>query len=349
MSNLVTFQLSPALNGYDVPRVVQFYGELLENIRAVPGVKAAGFASVPLLHGWEWDSSTSVEGHQAKDGEDMQAFMNSLSPGYFQTMGIPVLEGRDFDARDMKEDSKVAIVNRRFARHYFGEKSAVGRHLGRGGAPDTKLDIEIIGVVEDSLYEGPREGVRRQVFVPNWGKSSVAFYVRTAAGSRSAYNSLRSEVKKLDASMPVYELKTLEAQLDETLLTERLIALLSAGFGFLATALAAIGLYGVMAFAVARRTKELGVRLALGAQRSSVIWLVMREVLLLLVIGLAIGVPSALGLGPFVASQLYGIQGSDPWIAGTTIMLLAMVSAAAGLIPAHRASRIDPIRALRFE
>jgi putative ABC transport system permease protein len=143
-------------------------------------------------------------------------------------------------------------------------------------------------------------------------------------------------VKKLDASLPVYELKTLEAQLDETLLTERLIALLSAGFGFLATALAAIGLYGVMAFVVARRTKELGVRLALGAQRSSLIWLVMKEVLLLLVIGLAIGVPSAMGLGRFVESQLYGVQGSDPWRAGTTIMLLAMVSAAAGMIPALR-------------
>jgi predicted permease len=349
MSNLVTFQLSPALNGYDTPRVMHFYQELLENIRALPGVKSAGLASVPLLHGWEWDSSTSVEGHQAKDGEDMQAFMNSLSPGYFQTMRIPILEGRDFDARDMKENSKVAIVNRRFARHYFGERSAVGRHLGRGGGPDTKLDTEIIGVVADSLYEGPREGVRRQVFIPNWGKNSVAFYVRTTTGSKSAYGAVRNEVKKLDASLPVYELKTLEAQLDETLLTEHLIALLSAGFGFLATALAAIGLYGVMAFVVARRTKELGVRLALGAQRSSLIWLVMKEVLLLLVIGLAIGVPSAMWLGRYVASQLYGIQGDDPWLAGTTIMMLAIVSAAAGMIPARRASRIDPILALRFE
>ena len=349
MHNLVTFQLSPALSGYDTPRVVQFYRELLENIRAVPGVKAAGLASVPLLHGWEWDSSTSVEGYQARDGEDMQAFMNSLSPGYFQTMGIAILEGRDFDSRDFKEDSKVAIVNQRFAQHFFKGRGAVGRYLGRGIGPDTKLDVEIIGVVADSLYEGPREGVRRQVFVPHWGKFSVAFYVRTATGSAAAYGALRNEVRKLDASMPVYELKTLEAQLDETLLTERLTALLSAGFGFLATLLAAIGLYGVMAFVVARRTKELGVRIALGAQRGSVIWLVMKEVLLLLAIGLAIGVPSAMGLGRFVSTQLYGIQSSDPWLAGTTIIVLAAVSAAAGMIPAHRASRIDPILALRFE
>src|SRR5262249_51802956 len=157
------------------------------------------------------------------------------SPGYFATMGIPILEGRDFDRRDIKENSRVAIVNQRFARHYFGAKSPLGRHLGWGNGPRSKLDIEIVGVAADSLYEGPREGVRRQVFVPNWGNGGVAFYVRTGLGSTSAYAALRNEVKKLDASMPVYELKTLGAQLDQTLLTERLIALLSAGFGLLAT------------------------------------------------------------------------------------------------------------------
>jgi ABC-type antimicrobial peptide transport system permease subunit len=149
--------------------------------------------------------------------------------------------------------------------------------------------------------------------------------------------------------MPVYEMKTLQAQLDETLLTDRLIALLSAGFGLLATALASIGLYGVMAFVVARRRKELGIRLALGAQPSLVIWLVMREVLMLLSIGLALGIPSAMALGQFVSSQLYGIQPHDPWMASATMGLLTLVSATAGLIPAHRASRIDPVLALRYE
>jgi len=349
LHNLVTFTVSPALNGYDVPRTVTLYRDLLENLRRIPGVRSASFTAVPLLHGYEWDSSTSVEGHQAKDGEDMQAFMNSPSPGYFQTMGIPIIEGRDFDARDVRPDAKVAIVNQKFARHFFGERTAIGRHLGRGGGPNAKLDTEIIGVVADSLYEGPREGVRRQVFVPNHGNNSVAFYVRTATGSEAIHTSIRDAVKKLDASLPVYELKTLEAQLDETLLTERLIALLSAGFGLLATTLAAIGLYGVMAFVVGQRTKELGVRLALGAQRSTVIWLVMKEVLTLLGLGLFIGVPSAIGLGRFVSSQLYGIQGNDPWIAGAMVFLLTAVAVAAGLIPARRASRIDPILALRFE
>ena len=349
LDNLVTFQLSPALNGYDGPRAVQFYQSLLERLRSAPGVTSAGMAAVPILSGDEWDSSTSVEGHRPADGEDMQAFMNALSPEYFKTMKIPLLEGRDFVRMDYKENSKVAIVNRRFAEHFFKGTSAVGKHLGRGTGPNTKLDVEIVGVVADSLYEGPREGVRRQVFVPHFGSGSAVFYVRTTMPSSAAYSLVRNELKQQDASMPVYALKTLEAQLDETLLTDRLIALLSAGFGLLATILASVGLYGVMAFVVARRKKELGIRLALGAQPGLVIWLVMREVLLLLAIGLAVGIPAAMLLGRYVSSQLYGIQAGDPVIAVSTTVLIALVSVAAGLIPAHRASRIDPILALRTE
>jgi predicted permease len=349
MDNLVTFQLSPALSGYDNQRAVQFYQDLLDRLRSAPGITAAAMTAVSILSGDEWDSYMSVEGHRPADGENMQAFMNALSPGYFETMKIPLLEGRDFRLSDAREEANVAIVNRRFAEHFFKGASAVGKRIGWGGGPDMKLSIEIVGVVADSLYEGPREGVRRQVFVPKWGRNSAAFYVRTSAGSASAYNIVRNEVKQLDASMPVYQMKTLEAQLDETLLTDRLVALLSAGFGLLATVLASIGLYGVMAFVVARRKKELGIRLALGAQPGMVIWMVMREVLLLLAIGLAVGIPAAMWLGQLVSSQLYGIQPRDPWIAGSTMLLLAIVSAAAGLIPAHRASRIDPILALRYE
>ncbi len=353
LDNLVTFQLSPSLNGYDNARGQAFYDQLLQRLRSAPGVKSAAFAAVPILAGSEWDSSMAVEGHQAKDGEDMQAFMNALSPGYFETMNIPILEGRDFRASDAKEIGddapSVAIVNRRFAEHYFPGRSAIGKRLGWGGGPGSKLTIEIVGVVANSLYEGPREGVRRQVFVPRWGRNDATIYVRTLTPSATAYNVLRNEVKQLDASIPIYEMKTVESQLDETLLTVRLIAMLSAGFGLLATLLASIGLYGVMAFVVARRRKELGIRLALGAQAGSVVWLVMREVLVLLSIGLIVGIPAAMALGRFVASQLYGIQPRDPMIAVSTVILLTVVSAAAGLIPAHRASRIDPILALRHE
>jgi len=175
------------------------------------------------------------------------------------------------------------------------------------------------------------------------------FYLRTHTGSAAAYGMIRDEVRQLDAAMPVYAMKTLEGQLDETLMTDRLIAMLSAGFGLLATVLASIGLYGVMAFVVARRRKEIGIRMALGANPGNVIWSVMREVLILLAIGLAIGVPAAIGLGRLVASQLYDIQAHDPWIAVTTVVVLSLVSAAAGLIPAHRASRVNPVLALRYE
>jgi predicted permease len=355
LDNLVAFQLSPALSGYDDQRANVFYRNLLERLRSMSGITSAAQATVPILSGDEWDSSMAVEGHTAKDGEDMQAFMNALSPGYFATMKIPILEGRDFresDARNVEDTPNftgVAIVNRKFAEHFFPGQSAVGKHVGWGGGPNSKLNIEIIGVVADSLYEGPREGVRRQAFIPFWGKNSSVFYLRTQASSSATYGQIRNLVRELDTGMPVYGMKTVESQLDETLLTDRLIAMLSAGFGLLATLLASIGLYGVMAFVVARRKKELGIRLALGAQPAFVIWMVMREVLLLLALGLVIGIPTAMVLGRYVASQLYGLQPQDPQIAIATVVLLTVVSGLAGLIPAQRASRIDPILALRHE
>lgn len=362
LDNLVTFRLAPALNGYDTPRTQDLYRRLLDHVRATPGVIAAANANVPLLAGNEWDSSVTVEGHKAADGEDMQAFMNALSPGYFQTMGIAIQEGRDFDLRDLPgrpPDRDVGdpeyrmpsaiIVNRAFADHYFPGQSAVGRHIGFGGGPDVKVDIPIIGVVANTLYEGPREGVRRQAFVVSRGKSGVTFYVRTAMDSRTAHAMLRNQVKSLDPTLPVFEMKTLAAQLDETLLTERLIALLSAGFGLLATVLAAIGVYGVMAFAVALRRKEMGIRLALGAEPGLVFRAVLGEVLTLLAAGLAIGVPAALALGKLVSAQLYGVEPRDPWSAGVSILLLVAIASIAGFIPARRASRIDPVLALRYE
>lgn len=349
LDNLVTFQLAPGLSGYDDTRARTLYAQLQERLLASPGMTSAAWATVPILSGDEWDSTMSVEGHQAKDGEDMQAFMNMLSPGYFTTMKIPLLEGRDFRPGDEAEKTRVAIVNKRFAEHFFPGQSALGRHLAFGDRPGVKFDIEIVGVAADSLYEGPREGVRRQVFVPSWGKIAATFYARTQNASASAFTQIRGELRALDAGIPVYAMKTVEGQLDETLLTDRLIAMLSAGFGLLATVLASVGLYGVMAFVVARRRKEMGLRLALGADPGHVVWLVMKEVLLLLGIGLLVGIPSAVLLGRFVGSQLYGIQPNDPWMALATTALLAFVSAAAGFIPARRASRIDPNLALRYE
>jgi predicted permease len=352
IDNLVTFQLDASLNGYTTARTYDFYTRVLDSIRATPGVKSAAYTAVAVLSGDEWDSTMSVEGHQAKDGEDMQAFMNSTSTGYWKTMGVPLLEGRDFTEQDAGKQINVAIVNHKFARHFFGEKSALGRHIGFGDRPGMKYPIEIIGVTEDTLYEGPREGTHRQVFVPyvqGGFAGGSAFYVRTAIDSESMFNALRRKVRDLDPAMPVYGMKTLERQLDETLSTERLIAALSAAFGLLATVLAAIGLYGVMAFVVARRTKEIGLRMALGAAQGKVVWMVMRETLLLVAVGLAIGVPAALALSRYVSTQLYGVRPTDIWSAAASLVILAAVAAGAGFLPARRASTIDPIKALRYE
>jgi predicted permease len=352
IDRLVTMQVDAALNGYSSPRLHAFYNLVLDNLRAVPGVNAAGFAFVPVLSGDEWDSSMSVEGHTSGDGEDMQAFMNGISPGYWKTMGVTLVEGRDFDQRDSGKDVRVAIVNRAFTTHYFGHRSPIGRHIGFGGGPKTKLNIEIIGVAADSLYEGPRAGVHRQVFIPFDQfdyPGSVSFYVRTSSDPNQTFASLRRKIAELDPAIPVYQMNTLDRQLDDTLSTERLIALLSGAFGILATLLAAMGLYGVMAFVVARRTKEIGLRMALGAQRAEVIWMVMKETLALLGLGLLVGVPCAYFLSRYVTSQLFNVTPTDLRTALSALAILAAVAAGAGLLPARRASSIDPISALRHE
>ena len=349
LENLLTFQLSPALSGYDDNRGQLFYQQLLDRLRSAPGVKSAALASVAILAGDEWDSSMSVEGYQFKDGEDMQAFMNAFSPGYFETMNIPLLEGRDFRISDAKREATVAIVNRRFADHFFPGKSAIGKHIGFGGGPRREAE-----------HRNHRR--RRQRVIRRAARGRSAPGVHSELGQeqrgvlRAHADAVRDRVcrraqrgqatRSRDAGV---RMKTVEGQLDETLLTDRLVAMLSAGFGFVATLLASVGLYGVMAFVVAQRKKELGIRLALGAQPGFVIWLVMREVLLLLAIGLAVGIPAAMGLGQYVAAQLYGIQARDPLIATSTVLLLTIVSALAGLIPAQRASRTDPMLALRQE
>lgn len=207
-------------------------------------------------------------------------------------------------------------------------------------------------MVEDSLYEGPREGVHRQVFVPfaqGGFPGAATFYVRTSMESKPMFAALRRKMAELDASMPLYSMKTVGEQLDETLGTERLIAILSAAFGVLATILAAIGLYGVMAFVVARRTKEIGLRMALGARRSEVVWMVLKESMLLVGVGLAAGVPASFLLNRYVSSQLYSVQPTDIWTALAALGILSAVAAGAGLLPARRASTIDPIIALRYE
>jgi len=377
-TQLISFTLDPILNGYERPRARNFFTNLHQEIGRLPGVSGAALSRVRLLDGNRSDSSISVEGYRAKDGEDMNPWVNTISPGFFATLGIQLIEGREFapsDERSMileqidwtqagaeekraQAEAKVtgspkyAIVNEKFARYYFGDKTALGRRFGWGGNPGTKTDIEIIGVVKDTMYGNLRETLPRQVFSPylqNDYPGGMNVYVRTSLQPEQMFRGIRDVVSRLDRTLPIYEMRTVEEQIDRSLLTERMIAMLSAVFGLVATLLATIGLYGVMAYTVARRTREIGIRIALGAFGKNVIWMVMREVLIMIAAGVAIGLPGAIALTRFIQAQLYGLTPADPLtLAAATVALIA-VAVAAGYIPAMRASRIDPIVALRYE
>jgi predicted permease len=351
-TNLLEFEIDPSRNGYKPERSLDFYRQLQEQLNVLPGVESSALAVIPVLSGDEWDNSIAVEGFLHKPTETPDPHMQFISPDYFKTMNIPILSGRDFRMSDGIGAPQVCIVNEKFAKRYFKDGNALGRHIGMGGNPGTKLDIEIIGVARDTKYESMRDEIPIEVYRPyhqvNFVIGMMA-YIRTARPPEQAFSSIRQVVNRLDSNLPVSEMKTLEKQQEESLITERLVASLSSGFGILATLLAAIGLYGVMAYMVARRTREIGVRMALGAASSDVIWLVMKEVLQLVGIGIAIGLPSAWALTRFARSQLYGIQPNDALTIVLATAGIALVAILSGYIPARRATLVDPMRALRWE
>jgi predicted permease len=304
----------------------------------------------------------TVEGHRLKANEVPDAYANSISPGYLATLGVPILAGRDFAANDTATvlheppNGKVAaaiLVNEKFAKGYFGSAAnAIGRHVGLGIDPNTKTDMEIIGVFKDIKYTSLRDQVPAEICVPYMTEphvGSMTVYVRTTLAAEQLFAAVRAKVRGLDPNLPMYSMTTLEEQVSNSLLVERLIASLSAVFGFLATLLAVIGLYGVMAYTVARRTREIGIRMALGAFQKHVIWMVMREVLVLVAAGIAVGLGATFALTRLVQSQLYGITPSDPKTLGLATLALTAVACAAGYIPALRASRVDAMEALRYE
>jgi predicted permease len=269
---------------------------------------------------------------------------------YFKTLGIPLLAGRDLQRTDRKGAPRVAVINEKMARYFFGGTNPIGKKIG--SMRDPQPNIEIVGIVKDGKQSSLRDEIPRVVYIPYDQEEDIGrmnFYARTTGDPAAVMATLRNEVRRLDPNLPVFQMKSMQQQTDESLFLDRVVATLSMFFGFLATILAAVGLYGVMAYTVARRTREIGIRMALGAARGNVMWMVMREVALLAAIGIALALPMAVVLGRLIESQLYGMKGADaPVMAGASIGLAA-VALLAGCVPALRATRVDPMVALRYE
>jgi predicted permease len=352
VKNLLAFSVEPTLSRYDKPWTLDYYRRLSERLQNLPGVESNAFAVIPLVADNEWDNWVTIEGYVPKQGETPDPHMQYCTPAFFKTLHIPVLLGRDFMAKDVEGAPKVGIVNQKFAKRYFGSASPIGRHVGMGIDPGTKTDIEIVGVVGDTKYESMREEIPIELYIPYTQINFVdgmTVYVRAKGEPTGIFNMLRPAVRDVDDSVPMYDLRTLDDQIEISLLTERLLATLSSVFGCLATLLAALGLYGVMAFMVARRTREIGIRMALGADSGSVVWMVMREVLALAAIGVAIGLGAAWAATRLIQTQLFGIQPTDLLTMALAALGIGAVAGLAGYFPARRATGIDPMRALRWE
>jgi predicted permease len=349
--NLITFGLSPELSGYSFERSAAFFEKLEDRLRSMPGVTSAAGSLVSLIGGNNWGTNVSVDGFVAGPDTDTHSMYNEVSSGFFSTMGIKLLAGRDFTRADNLTSQKVAIINETFARKFHLKVSdAVGKRMQRGAGG--KNDIEIIGVVQDTKYSSVKDTVPPLHYSPyrqNKQFGSSSFYVRTALDANQMIPQIRKLVAELDPQLPVEEIRTMEQQVKQNVFLDRMITTMASSFAVLATLLAAVGLYGVLAYSVARRTREFGIRLALGAGTSSVRNMVLKEVCVMIAFGALVGIPAALGLARLFESLLFGLKGNDALVIGSSTVVLALVSLLAGYLPALRATRIDPMVALRYE
>src|SRR6185312_10914740 len=351
VDHVLTFSIDPSLHKYTPERARRLFLDFPEKLEHIPGVLSASAAVEPVLANETWQNTVHIEGHQPRPGEDMNPGFNAMLPGFFSTMSVPLIAGRDFNDRDIAGAPKVAIVNETFVKRFFPHRNPLGMRFGWGD--QGPLEFTIVGVVRDMKGGGDlREEVKPWTYTTALQEekpSELDFYVRTRRDPLAVGRDIHRALRSLDPALPLIKLKTLEQQIDQTQFVDRLIAWLTSAFGLLATLLASIGLYGVTAFSVARRTREIGIRMALGARRGDVIRLVTREVLLLSAIGIAAGIALALALGKLVESQLYEIKGSDPIVMTAATLVILAVAALASYLPARRAAKIDPTQALRYE
>lgn len=348
--NVVAFGLAPELNKYTPEQSRALFARLEENLRAQPGINGVVASMVPLIAGNNWGSNISIDGFVAGPDTDTHSMYNNVGPGFFQLFGVPILAGREFRETDNLNSPKVAIVNEAFVRKFSADRSALGKRMqtGSGG----KNDIEIIGIVKDTKYSEVKAAVPPVFYLPyrqDKGIGALSFYVKSKLPTDQVVNQIRGVIRGLDANLPVAEFRTMQAQINNNIGLDRMISSLAGAFAALATLLAAIGLYGVLAFTVARRTREIGIRLAVGATTTSIRNLVLREVLLMVGIGIVLGIPAALALARFAASLLFEMQPNDPIVIGGGVALVTLVSLLAGYLPARKAMRIDPMSALRYE
>ncbi len=347
---LLAVSIDPSLNGYSRERAVDLFQRLQDQLARLPDVTHATASVIPMLTNSEWSSTVKVEGYAAKEGEDMNPLVNGVGPDFFGTIQQPLVAGREFTIKDAATAPRVAIINETMARYFFGTSSPLGRHIGWGR--DSGTPIEIVGVARDSKMATLRQEPKRFVYVPYAQETELGemtFYVRARGEATSLTASVREVARQVDPNLPLFNIKAMTTVVDESLFVERMVAALSVAFGGLATLLAAIGLYGVMSYSVARRTREIGIRMALGAERASVLWLVLSEVTLMVGLGVAIGVPLTLVLSRLVQSQLFELSSHDPTALFASATVLATVALLAGYLPARRATRVDPMVALRYE
>jgi predicted permease len=352
-SSLVSFGIDPVRNGYPRQEASQLIRRIYAELRASSSTEAAAVARFQLLTGGSWNDPMTIQTNQ-RIVTDRDVNLNAISPGFFTTLGIRMVAGRDFDERDSRpageKGYRVAIVNQAFAKRYLGDRSPIGARICEGSGPDAKPDIEVIGVAADFSYRGIREESEQAYFpIFEEGDTGGSFYVRVRGTPESASQSIRAIVQQADRAMPITYFRTLEEQVNRSLNTERLLATLLGGFGMLALLLSLVGLYGVMSFAVTQRTREVGIRMALGATRGGAIWLVLRDAIVMIGAGVAIALPSAGVLGRLVESQLFGVKPTDPLAIATATLLLTLTALGAALIPAYRVSAVNPADALRLD